>query len=464
MPLKAIIFMGLFAICVCGAVFTPILGVLGYMGHYCVGPERQWWSGPFRSLGIRYSYLLALLTVVGVVTHWQKLRLGKRLFHGHEKMMLLFLGIVWLSVLLAEGTTARYTTADHPSVKLTKVVVFVLLMTHVVTDMKNVNRLLWVLVIGAMILGMQAYDTPRSAFRQGRLESVGGPDFSDANRLAGFLAGLLFIIGVQFLRSKWKGKVICFLAGGFTANAIILCRSRGALVGVFGGGLVATFMAPKRHRSKILVGLVLAGLGGLYLMDPGFMRRSATITRADGERDEAAQSRIVMWRGGAAMVADRPLGVGAGLWRESIGRYVPEYPDKDAHNTFVRCAGELGVHGVAVLVIIVINAVRLLRRIMKRAHELPDEARDKVLWAAYGMATGLAAILCYGMTGTLVYTEYLWWFLALPVCLARVVENIQADQLLAVSDTSKETSAKQADQNSARTPAPSRRTVAKVTR
>ena len=427
MPLKAVIFMGLFAVCICGAAFTPLLGVLGYVGHYCIGPEKQWWSRPFRSYGIRYSYLLALLTTIGVVVHWQKLRFGKRSLHGHEKMMLLFLGIIWLSVLFFEKASGLYTTVDHPSLKFTKIVVFVFLMTHVVTDMKNLNYLLWVLVIAGLLLGMQAHATPRSGFAQGRLESVGGPDFSDANRLAGFLAGLLFIIGVQFMRSKWKGKVICFLAGGFTANAIVLCRSRGAIVGVFGGGLAALFLAPKKHRGKILVGLVLAGLGALYLMDPEFVRRSATIIRSEDERDIAAQSRIEIWRGGYDMVVAHPLGVGAGNWRNRIGGYASEYRGKDAHNTFVRCAGELGVHGVTILGIIVVNAILLLRRIMKRAHELPDEARDKVLWAAYGMTTGLAAVLCYGMTGTLVYTEYLWWFLALPVCLARVVENVKAD-------------------------------------
>ncbi len=134
------------------------------------------------------------------------------------------------------------------------------------------------------------------------------------------------------------------------------------------------------------------------------------------------------------MLADHPGGVGAGNWRNRIGAYAPKYRQKDAHNTFVRCAGELGFHGVIILGIIVVNAILLLRRIMKRAHELPDEARDKVLWAAYGMTTGLAAILCYGMTGTLVYTEYLWWFLALPVCLARVVENVKADARASASD------------------------------
>jgi len=33
----------------------------------------------------------------------------------------------------------------------------------------------------------------------------------------------------------------------------------------------------------------------------------------------------------------------------------------------------------------------------------------------------------YGMTGTLLYTEYAWWLLALPICLERALANTKAD-------------------------------------
>jgi len=67
---------------------------------------------------------------------------------------------------------------------------------------------------------------------------------------------------------------------------------------------------------------------------------------------------------------------------------------------------------------------------MKEAHRLPAEQGRQVLWASFGALTGLVAMLTYGLTGTLLYTEYLWWMLALPVCLARIVNNIKADQAL----------------------------------
>ena len=72
-------------------------------------------------------------------------------------------------------------------------------------------------VIGAMILGMQAWSTPYSAFEGGRLETVGGPDFRECNFFAAYMATMLWIIGTQFVRSGWVGKTVCFVAGGFAA-------------------------------------------------------------------------------------------------------------------------------------------------------------------------------------------------------------------------------------------------------
>ena len=324
MGLKTILFILLFAFCSGGALFSPILGVLGYVGNYVIGPGGKWWHAPLSPLGIRYSYLLALLTGVGIALNWRRLRFGKSIFVRQEKLILLFLGIVWMSVAIGEATVGQYTKVDHPSMKMTKMVIFALMLSHVVTDFKNLDRLLWVLIIAALILGLQAYDTPRSAFNRGRLESVGGPDFREANYLAAYLAAMLPLIGVQFLRSKWLGKATCLLAGVFVTNAIILTRSRGAVLGLALGVLVALLLAPKKHRSKILIGLIVAGLGGLYLTDPQFIARTSTIARPQEERDAASQNRIAIWRGAAKMIVSNPLGVGAGNFFQTIGRYAPD--------------------------------------------------------------------------------------------------------------------------------------------
>ncbi len=427
MGIKTYIFAGLLATCTIGALFNPIMGVLGYVGHYMIGPERQWWERPLQDYGIRYSYWLAILTFVGIAINFRRLRYGKSLFSGQEKLLLLFLAIAWGATLINPATVGRYTTVDHPSVKFTKIVIFTLMLTHVVTDIKKLNYLLWVLVIGGLILGLQAYDTPRRSFIGGRLNTVGGPDFSESNFLAAYLTGLLPIIAIQFIRSKWPGKIVCLISGAFTANAIVLTRSRGAFVGLAGGAIVALLLAPGKYRPKIAIGLILAALGGYYVSDPQFRQRMMTITSGEETRDSSAQSRVVLAKAGIQMFVDNPMGVGLGNFKQHIGRYVPQYTAKAAHNTYILFLAETGVLGISAFLAIILSGALSLRRCINRCHQLPANKQDKPFYMAYGMCVAIATLLGCALPITLTWTEGLWWFLMLPVCMARALDNYEAD-------------------------------------
>jgi O-antigen ligase len=429
LALRTILFGGLFAVCVVGALVQPVLGLVGYIIHYSVGPESQWWGQPLVRLGIRYSFTLAGATALGLALNWNRMDLRGPLLRSQEKLLLVFLAMVWLSVLIGQETVGRYTSAavDHPSVKFTKVVIFVLMLTHIANRPKRLEVVLWALIAGSLYLGFHAWELPRSAFRSGRLEGVGGPDFAESNFLAAYMAMMLWVIGFQFLRSGWPGRVICFLAGGFTANTIVLTRSRGAVVGLVAGAVMAIIVAPKRHRLKITAGLVIAAIGFFWLTDPQFIERSTTITRSEEERDSSAQARIRLATAGWEMLQDHPLGVGAGNFYQNVGDYMPEYTATDAHNTYVRTATELGVQGIAVFLLLVVNGFGTLRRVSRSAGGLPDEQRDRVRLLAHGLMCALAAMLACCLTVSLTYVEFIWWGFLLPVCLERSVGHQLAD-------------------------------------
>jgi O-antigen ligase len=427
MGIKTVIFVGLFALCAVGALFNPLLGVLGYVGHYMVGPERQWWERPIQDLGIRYSYVLALATFVGIAFNYRGLRFGKSALSGQEKLLILFLAVAWLVTLITPETVGRYSTVDHPTVKFVKVVIFVLMLTHVVTDVKKMNYLLWAFVAGALVLGLQARAESRSSFIHGRLEGIGGPDFSDSNFLAAYMAGMLAIIAIQFMRSGWLGKFVALVSGAFTANTIILTRSRGALVGLAGGAITAMFLAPRKYRVKILAGLIVAGLGMYYLTDPQFRERAMTITHDEEEMDKSALSRVLLAKAGLKMVADHPLGVGVGNFYQTIGKYIPEYQGKDAHNTYIRCMTETGLPGICVFLAIIVSGAVSLRRSIRRCHELPADRQADVFYLTYGLCVAMVTVLASALTISLTYTEGLWWFLLLPSALGRAMDNYEAD-------------------------------------
>ena len=125
------------------------------------------------------------------------------------------------------------------------------------------------------------------------------------------------------------------------------------------------------------------------------------------------------------MVLSNPLGVGAGNFQQAIGRYAPGYQNVDAHNTYLRCAAELGLLGITIYAIMIFYALLSLKRIMSRAREFPQTEQDQFTYIAYALAISLCTFLGCGMTITLLYGEAWWWLLILPVCLQRALENTE---------------------------------------
>ncbi len=427
MPGKTILFILVFAGIAGGAVFFPLLGVLGYVVHYAVAPESRWWTASISEWGVRYAYSLGFCTALGALLKWRRLGYGRRLMVPQEWLVLAFLGLMWALYLFAEPTRGRYTWTDHPTVKMLKVVAFVFLLTHIVTKRPYLDGVLWALVVGALALGIQAYITPRSAFASGRLETVGGPDFRETNGLGAYLVAMLPIIGVLFLRAKWFGKVLCLAAAGFVTNAIILTRSRGAAIGALAAGLVAAALAPRKQRPLIFAGLIVAAVVAYSLSDQGFVTRITTIKTAKGEMDSSSRGRVEIWTASVDMLIAHPFGVGPGNFYQYIGQYNADFKGRDAHNTFVRCYGDLGIPGLMLFVALVVNGVVVLRRVVLRAARLPPAEGHDIVLTAWALVVSLGGILVVGCTVTLIYMEGLWWLLALPVCLERVVANLEAD-------------------------------------
>ena len=424
MSLKTLLFVGLFAVCCAAAVFQPLWGILGYLAHYIIGPERQWWERPIQHLGIRYSYILAIATAIGVALNYGKLRFGKKLLHRHEVLLLLFVGLLWALRLLNEPTD-YYTIVDHPTLKMTKVLIFGLMLTHVVTDMRKLRALVWTLVVCAFVLGLQAYTSPRYA---GRLETVGGSDFAEANYLAAFLGAMVPLVGVLFLQTGWAGKLLCLGAGAFVVNTIILTRSRGVTVGIALGLISAAFLAPKKLRLRIGAGMLVASLGTIYLTDAAFIQRMKSISRSGEERDASAQTRLHLWETSLTMVKDHPMGIGPGNFFQVVGRYRPELEGRDAHSTYFRCLTELGIAGFVFFLVICFSALRTALRASRHAAKIHSDGGTGIRLLCYGFTVALFTFLAASITATTIYTEALWWLLMVPVCLERVVANHAAEK------------------------------------
>ncbi|MGD8386653.1 MAG: O-antigen ligase family protein [Desulfobacteraceae bacterium] len=430
MMIKTIIFIVLFLTFVAAGLYHPIYGIIGYIFHYIVGPELQWWHAPLHGFGFRYSLILAAVTAISIVLHRDKLKF-EQFFLSQEKLAILLLLLIWLLTLSSPETVNRYTITDHASVKMLKILIFCFMMTHVATLFKDLDKVLWALVIGALFLGLKAYTLPRSAFTGGRLDGVvGGSDFLDANALAAFMVAATVVVGIMFMRSSWRGKILCFITAAFSVNTIVLCRSRGAVLALLGAGVSMLFTAPKQVRKKLLIFLPIAAMGVLYLSDEQFIVRMKNIvTHADAvvegaqSNDQSTMMRIEAWKGGLQMIQDHPFGVGPGNFNQFIGQYSPRVAGLSPHSTYIQSAAELGYIGFGLLIILFINGFFMAIKITRKCEELPEPQRTAYQWTGSGVAAVIMGYATYGITGHLMYVEALWWYLLLPVCLKRAFEN-----------------------------------------
>jgi len=417
-PLKTILYLFLLSSAVLGSiVYTPLLGILGYVATYNINPVGHWWGSALVDWGIRYSLFLAIATGLGIVFHRSKIKFN-RLFESQEILLIIFLGLIWLSIPLGFG----FNEAESNAIKMAKVTIILLMASHLITNLKRYETMIWTLIIAGLYLGVEAFSAPAWMFRGGRLNvGVGGSDFGEGNFLGAHFAMLLPFLGVMFLKGGWKSKVICLLPGVFVTNSIILCRSRGIFLAILVGIISAIIFSIRRQRLKIFLGISIAIGGAIFLTDPGFWRRMEHIDADASQIDASTRGRLLAWEAALSMAWDYPLGVGEGNFKTFIGQYNPEMLGRDTHNTFLRCLAELGVQGAFVLFLLIGNAFYMLFKLKKDSKHLPK--KREFLWHIYGLKIALIIYIVAGVFITHTYIEEFYWLLMFPVLLKRAVEN-----------------------------------------
>jgi probable O-glycosylation ligase (exosortase A-associated) len=420
LPIKTVIYLILLAIGVIGGViYHPLIGIIGYMLTYNINPAGQWWGSVVVDWGIRYSLILATATAVGILLQRRKL-VYKRFFETQEVLLIVFVGLIWLSLLIGLGYNPEVSNAW----KMTKVAIIIFMGSHVITDLKRYESMLWTLIIAGLYLGIETYVAPDWMFQGGRLaggRGLAGSDFSEGNFLGAHFAMLLPFIGVMFLKGVWKSKLVCLVSGVFVTNGIILSRSRGIFLALAAGVISAVVFSIKQRRMKIMFGLSVGIMGAILLTDPGFWNRMDEISVESSKIDKSTKGRILAWDAALSMALDYPLGIGEGNFRKYVDKYKPDIPGKDTHNTFLRCLSELGVQGLIVYLLMIANAFNILRKLKKQVKGM-DRQSDFV-WHIYGIKISIILFVSAGMFISHTYIEELYWLLMFPVFLKRSVEN-----------------------------------------
>ena len=207
--------------------------------------------------------------------------------------------------------------------------------------------------------------------------------------------------------------IICF---ALFLLVIVLCGSRGAVVGAGAIVLAALARTPRKIGAVALALLFLVCIS-LVLPDASKQRfRSAW----DWENDANAASRVMFWKAGLGMFRDHPVfGVGPDNFPQV---YRTQYLDSPnavvfaAHSVYIQALAETGLVGTALLVALVVLFLRLNARTRKHAlASSPAGRRSFEYCLALGLDLALVGYLASGAFLSVLYYPHLWILLGLSV-------------------------------------------------
>lgn len=240
------------------------------------------------------------------------------------------------------------------------------------------------------------------------------------NQFAVYLNVLILVClsGIVYLRVRWQRAVLAGLAALYLGT-LLLTLSRGGLLMLLVSLLAWGALMVEHHGVRrtwreltqnrlLLAGLVVvAVLGTVGVIQSGFATR---VVRGLTGRDPAADAHQGSMEYSVVFMAENPLGIGLGMVGERALQFANEATIEHTESTFFQVGMELGLFGMALLLLALLSLVLTLWRMRCGMTSRGD---------AYGRAlVELAMVLWIGAMADFVFTPllqnllaagYLWW-------------------------------------------------------
>ena len=416
-----------------GAMFNPTYGILLYILVYHLNPEAQWWGANVRALELRTSFVIALMTIIGMLIHWKRFSRPEKQFPIMYVMMLTFLAYCLFTFMTGLQPVADGFGRARID-KLMRISIFVFLLIRVIRTMPQYRWLLWSWMAGTIYIGYEAWSGVGGS-ESGRLSSyLGGSDFNQSSGLAAHMVPMTAIAGFLFFSSRSKrGKFFALLAAAFAINTIILTRTRNAVPGMIVLIVVGLIRLPRGLRIKCLFGMMLGLACAAQLTDKGWWDRMATLKNPD--QDTSIARRYDYWNAAVEMAGDYPFGVGIGQFRNFVPTYVEDLDvGRSAHSTYFQCLAELGYPGLFLYLLVIATSFYHFERARKAGrgwrkleHSHPDLAREQREIHLLATANEVAVcgfLVCAAFTSRL-WVEGLWVLMAMSCCLRNIAVTLQ---------------------------------------
>ncbi len=322
----------------------PFAGLIVYLGLFYVRPHEF----------IPALESVPLVPIVGAAAFVSMMIRGiltgrpPKLFHNPQDRLLWWF---FVAVLASHLSHLEFGDAVQSGYTFLTVMVFYFLITNLVNTEKRLRTFSDAMVLLTLVLAMQGIVqfytgtglAGQTFVEDRRIQSLAG--FGNPNALAmALLAALPFVYfdltgRVSVLRKLYSAAAIAALL-----YALYLTNSRGGMVAL--GGMITVMLVRKVGWFR---GLVMGGaaFAAIYVFGPS---RMSTISPTE----PSAYGRIVAWKTAFEMLRSSPVfGVGAEAWGT-------KYQSLVAHNSFMHCAAEVGLFGLAAWVMLILVTMRNL--------------------------------------------------------------------------------------------------------
>ena len=394
----------------------PIWGLLTYIFVYFNIPSHQWWGSLVPDL--RWSLVSAGVLVASCLLHRDALSRSKMTESAAGFFLLLFFMMVAVTSLFSPmPEVARSAVYDF----FRYVVIYYLTIKIVVSC--NHYRMILAVMLGSLFYMAHA---AQSTHLGGRLEGFGLADAPDSNLLAALVLLLApFCVAFMFTEKGWKRcvPIIPFL---YIANMFVLCRSRGAFVGLIAQLLLAFFLL--RKKIGLIKGVLICLLIGssiFYLMDPQYKNRLLALQKGVSEKkfEESSAGRVEIWKRSLGITLDFPFGSGGRTYDYLSAKYLPANyitleGTRAAHNTFLKVLIEQGAIGLVFFILFLFLNFKSLYFILNK-----DSVGNKVFIHTFALLIGLSGFWMSAIFIDRVYFECVYIITALTVYFTNTLNN-----------------------------------------
>jgi putative inorganic carbon (hco3(-)) transporter len=240
----------------------------------------------------------------------------------------------------------------------------------------------------------------------------GGGGFYDNSADLGVAMCVVFGLSLALCQANIGRKsriffLICLLAFG---ALILVCGSRGAIVGGAAIVLASWVKSPKKSWSPVFALLFAAGL--VYLMPHASRDRFESAENWQG--DKTANHRVLLWQAGLHMWADYPIfGVGPANYRyvRQAAYRIDAQNDRDAyvcHSLYIEVISELGTLGTLAAAAIFVFFFVLTRRVR---HRLIASGAGRESWEfclSSGLELAMIGYLASGAFVSVFWYPHIW--------------------------------------------------------